>query len=53
MQVKQRQNKEWSSNYQILTGKERPRINEQHEGKFHLLARIFTWVLQKKVLQED
>ena len=37
MQVKQRQNKEESSSYQILTGKERPRINEKHEGKFHYL----------------
>ena len=37
MRVKQRQNKEGSSNYQILTGKERPRINEKHEEKFHYL----------------
>jgi hypothetical protein len=37
MQVKQQQNKEGSSNYQILTGKERPRINEKHEGKSHYL----------------
>ena len=35
--MKQRQSKEEASSYQILTGKERPRINEKHEEKFHSL----------------
>jgi hypothetical protein len=50
-QVKYRQSKDWPSSYQILTGKENPRINDSARKNFIDFQKIYMDITE--VLQKD